>query len=161
MKGGSKYQSLLEYLRRCEQREVTLTFAEIELLINDTLPASARLKRAWWSNRSKGALQASAWMEAGYLMKKLDIDKECVTFRKQSNRYTVKRVDGTVQWNADLIKAMRIHMSLTQADFAERLGVRQQTVSEWENGVYNPTRSTSKYLSLVAEQAGFKYGESG
>lgn len=161
MKGRSKYQPLLEYLRRCEQGEVTLTFAEIELLINDTLPASAQINRAWWSNRSQGALQASAWMEAGYLVEKLDIDKKCVKFRKKSNRYTVQRVDGTVQWNADLIKAMRLYMGLTQADFAERLGVRQQTVSEWENSVYNPTRFTSKHLSLVAEQAGFKYGEGG
>lgn len=161
MKGESKYQPLLEYLRRSEQREVTLTFAQIELLINDTLPASAWVKRAWWSNRSKGALQASAWMEAGYLVEKLDLDEECVTFRKRSSGYTVQRLEGTVKWNAELIKAMRLHMGLTQAEFAEQLGVRQQTVSEWENGIYLPTRSRSKHLSLVAEQVGFKYREGG
>lgn len=159
MKGGSKYQPLFEYLRRSDQRAVTLTFAQIELLMNNTLPDSARVKRAWWSNRSKGALQAFAWMEAGYLVEKLDFEEESVTFRKRSNAYTVKRVDGTVQWNGELIKAMRLHMNLTQGQLAEELGVRQQTVSEWENGIYTPTRATAKHLTLVAQKAGFKYGE--
>ena len=161
MKGGSKYQPLLEYLRRSDQRGVALTFAQIELLMNETLPNSARVKRAWWSNRSKGALQASAWMEAGYLVEKLDLNGERVTFRKPSTAYKVQRINDTVPWNSDLIKALRFHMSLTQGQLAQELGVRQQTVSEWENGVYAPTRATSKHLTLVAEQAGFKYGEGG
>ena len=158
-KSGSKYGPLLEYLHRSEQREVTLTFAQIELLMNDTLPDSARVKRAWWSNRSKGALQALSWMEAGYIVSKLDLDEEYVTFRKRSNAYIAKRVDGTVQWDGELIKAMRLHMSLTQGQLAEELGVRQQTVSEWENGTYIPTRATAKHLSLVAQKAQFKYEE--
>ena len=159
MKRGGKYQPLLEYLQRSHQREVTLTFAQVEVLINRVLPDTARAKRAWWSNRTKGALQASAWMEAGYLVDKLDLAEEFVTFRKRSNGYTVQRIDGTVRWNQELIKAMRLHLGLTQAEFADQLGVRQQTVSEWETGIYPPSRSKSKYLSLVAEQAGFKYGE--
>ncbi|MDP8965182.1 MAG: transcriptional regulator, partial [Cyanobacteriota bacterium] len=78
MKEGSKYQPLLEFLRDSNQDEVTLTFAEIEALINDTLPDSARSKRAWWSNRSKGALQASAWMEAGYRVEDVALDGQRV-----------------------------------------------------------------------------------
>lgn len=159
MKGGSKYEPLFEYLCRSNQREVTLSFSEIEVLMAETLPESARIKRAWWSNRSKGALQASAWMEAGYLVYNLDLDRERVTFHKPSTGYKVQRVGDTVQWNSDLIKALRFHMSLTQGELALELGVRQQTVSEWENGIYTPTRATSKYLTLVAEQARFKYGE--
>ncbi|WP_442941399.1 hypothetical protein [Nostoc sp.] len=34
---------------------MTLSFTEIETLIRDTLPNSAKSKWAWWSNRSKGA----------------------------------------------------------------------------------------------------------
>jgi len=158
VKEGSKYQALFEYLRHSEQREVTLTFAQIELLMNSHLPSSARVKSAWWSNRSKGALQASSWMKAGYFVEKLDLDGECVTFRKRSHVYTVKPVNSPVQWNGELIKAMRLHLGFTQGQLAEELGVRQQTVSEWENGVYQPTRATAKHLTLVAEQAGFKYG---
>jgi DNA-binding transcriptional regulator YiaG len=159
MKEGSKYQPLLEFLRDSNQDEVTLTLAEIEALINDTLPDSARSKRAWWSNRSKGALQASAWMEAGYRVEDVDMDGQRVTFRKPTTKPKVQRVGDTVLWNAELIKALRRHMGLTQAEFAERIGVRQKTVSNWEIGLYEPTRSTSKHLELVAEIAGFRYEE--
>ncbi len=157
MREGSKYQPLLDYLHECDKGEVALTFAEIEALMNDQLPASARTKRAWWSNRTKGALQAVAWMEAGYRVEDVDLDEQKVTFRKANLKPTVQRVGDTVLWNAELIKTLRQHIGLTQAEFAERLGVRQQTVSEWENGVYKPTRSTSKHLELVAQTSGFVY----
>jgi DNA-binding transcriptional regulator YiaG len=155
MKEGSKYQPLLEFLRGSNQREVILTFAEIEALMNNPLPDSARSKRAWWSNRSKGALQASAWMEAGYRVENVDLDGQRVTFRKPTADYQVQRVGDTVLWNSQLIKALRLHMGLTQAEFAQTLGVRQATVSQWENSAYEPTLATSKYLTLIADQAGF------
>jgi DNA-binding transcriptional regulator YiaG len=62
-----------------------------------------------------------------------------------------------IEWTPDKIKALREHMGLTQEAFGEELGMRQQTISEWETGVYRPRRSTSKYLALVAERAGFDY----
>jgi DNA-binding transcriptional regulator YiaG len=157
MKPDSKYQPLLEFLRQSNQAEVILTFAEIEKLMNDTLPDSARKKRAWWSNRSKGALQASAWMEAGYRVEDVDLEQQRVTFRQPTAKPKVQRVGDTVLWNAQLIKALRRHMGLTQAEFAQKLGVYQQTVSQWENSAYEPTLATSKYLMLVADQAGFDY----
>jgi DNA-binding transcriptional regulator YiaG len=157
VKEGSKYQPLLEFLRGSNQSEVILTFAEIEALMNNPLPNSAKTKRAWWSNRSKGALQASAWMEAGYRVEDVDLDGQRVTFRKPITKPQVQRVGDTVLWNSELIKALRLHMGLTQAEFAKQLGVRQATVSEWENGVYEPTRSKSKHLELVAQMVGFAY----
>ena len=47
-------------------------------------------------------------------------------------------------------------MGLTQAQFAQQLGVRRQTVSEWENGAYDPDRSTAKFLGLIAKQSDFQ-----
>ncbi len=158
MKEGSKYQPLLEFLRGSNQSEVILTFVEIEALMNNPLPNSAKSKRAWWSNRSKGALQASAWMEAGYRVEDVNLDGQQVIFRKPTTGYQVQRVGDTVLWNSELIKALRLHMGLTQVEFAERLGVYQQTVSQWEKGAYEPTLATSKYLTLIAKQAEFKYG---
>ena len=160
MNKGSKYYSLFEYLRRSGQDEVALTFAKVEALLGG-LPQSARSSRGWWSNRSEGALQAQAWMEAGYHVVELDLDKERVTFRKPVLKYNVKREGGTVLWTGELVKALRAHMNLTQAQLAEELGVRQQTVSEWESSVYEPKRAMSKYLTLVAERAGFEYGKRG
>jgi len=157
MKPDSKYQPLLEFLQQSNQEEIILTFAEIEELMNDTLPDSAHKKRAWWSNRSKGALQASAWMEAGYRVEDVDLEQQRVTFRQPTAKPKVQRVGDTVLWNAQLIKALRRHMGLTQAEFAQKLGVYQQTVSQWENSAYEPTLATSKYLTLIAQQAGFEY----
>src|SRR4028119_181971 len=149
MKEGSKYQPLLEFLCGSNQSEVILTFAEIEALMNNPLPDSAKSKRVWWSNRSKGALQASAWMEAGYRVEDVDLDRQQVTLRKPTTDYQVQRVGDTVLWNSDLIKALRLHIGLTQAQFAKKLGVRQATVSQWENKAYEPTLATSKYLTLI------------
>jgi DNA-binding transcriptional regulator YiaG len=61
------------------------------------------------------------------------------------------------EWNAESIKALREHMGLSQQALADELGTRQQTISEWETGMYKPRRSTGNYLSLVAERAGFEY----
>lgn len=155
MREGSKYQALLEFLRGSNQEEVTLSFAEIEALINDRLPKSAKEQRAWWSNRTKGALQAEAWMEADYRVEDVDPIEQRVTFRKFTTNHQVKRLDGNVVWNSYSIKLLRLHMGLTQTEFAKQLGVRHQTVSEWERGLYEPTRATSKHLDLVAEKAGF------
>ena len=68
-----------------------------------------------------------------------------------------RRVQYVVDWDAEKVKALRDYLGLTQTQFAEELGVRQQTISEWEVGVYQPRRSTSKYLALIAERAGFTY----
>ena len=48
-------------------------------------------------------------------------------------------------------------MDVSQSVFARYLGVRQQTVSEWETGVYRPRGASGTLLSMVAEQAGFRY----
>jgi DNA-binding transcriptional regulator YiaG len=68
-----------------------------------------------------------------------------------------RRVEYVIEWDAERIKALRDHLGMTQQQLAEELGVRQQTISEWEVGVYAPRRSTSKYLSLIAEREGFAY----
>ena len=93
----------------------------------------------------------------------IDLAAQTVTFVRAPRRraaYTVRKSGDTVLWDADLIKALRAYMNLNQSQFAEHMGVRQQTVSEWEVGTYEPTRATCKYLMLVAEKAGFRYSES-
>jgi len=157
MKADSKYYPLYTYLHTQSLDELTLTLAEIESLLGLPLPASARANRAWWSNRSRGAVQADAWMSAGYHVETIDLENERITFRKPGLIYNVQRQGSTVLWNADLIKSLRHHMHWTQIDLADKLGMRQQTISEWENGLYEPKRSSSKLLTLIAEQAGFEY----
>lgn len=61
------------------------------------------------------------------------------------------------QWDADSIRALREYMGLTQQQMSEELGTRQQTISEWETGVYQPRGGSNRLLTLVAEQVGFEY----
>jgi DNA-binding transcriptional regulator YiaG len=156
-KPRNKYEPLHRHLRRTQQDEVTLTFAEIEGLLGDGLPETARTVRGWWSNRHTGSSQAVSWMDAGYHVVALDLAREQVTFRKPIRRYYARRVDDVAVWDGELIKGLREHMGFTQGQFAQEMGIRQQTVSEWETGVYAPTRATAKHLELIAERAGFKY----
>jgi DNA-binding transcriptional regulator YiaG len=62
-----------------------------------------------------------------------------------------------VRWDAEQLKALRQHLGLTQQELAEELGTRQQTISEWETGRYQPRGSSATLLTLVAERAGFEY----
>ena len=52
---------------------------------------------------------------------------------------------------------MRRHLDLTQARLAEELGTRQQTISEWEKGMYRPRGASATLLSIIAERSGFTY----
>ncbi len=61
-------------------------------------------------------------------------------------------------WDRRRIRALRSHLGLTQTQMADRLGVRQQTVSEWETGQYEPRGTSITLLGLVAESSDFEYG---
>ena len=60
-------------------------------------------------------------------------------------------------WNGGRIRALREHMGLTQQEMADQLGTRQQTISEWETGMYQPRGASSTLLRMVAERAKFEY----
>jgi DNA-binding transcriptional regulator YiaG len=61
------------------------------------------------------------------------------------------------QWDGDSIQALRQHLGLTQSELSEKLGTRQQTISEWETGMYRPRGASATLLTFIAEQARFKY----
>lgn len=62
-------------------------------------------------------------------------------------------------WDAEKVKALRDYLGLTQTQFAQELGILQQTVSQWECGYHYPKGASVKVLNLVAEKGKFKYGE--
>jgi len=61
------------------------------------------------------------------------------------------------RWDGENIQALRRHLGLTQRELSEKLGTRQQTISEWETGMYRPRGASATLLSIIAEQARFKY----
>ena len=62
-----------------------------------------------------------------------------------------------IDWDGRRINALRKHLGLTQQELADELGTRQQTISEWETGMYKPRGASSTLLTIVAERAGFEY----
>ncbi len=70
-----------------------------------------------------------------------------------NDQYKVNRT----QWDSQDIQALRRHLGLTQRELADRLGTRQQTISEWETGMYKPRGTSTTLLSIIAERAKFKY----
>ncbi len=71
---------------------------------------------------------------------------------RRRNRYRVNRV-----WTAEDVRALRSHLKVTQDELSIRLGIRQQTISEWEVGKHRPRGASRTLLNVIAEQAGFKY----
>jgi len=64
----------------------------------------------------------------------------------------------TFDWDADSVRALRHHLGYSQSTLARELGVRQQTVSEWETGAYRPRGASARLLTLVAREAQFDLG---
>jgi putative transcriptional regulator len=62
-----------------------------------------------------------------------------------------KRKRERKPWTAERIAALREELGLTQVAMADELGVRQQTVSEWETGRYEPRGASARMLQMLAE----------
>lgn len=60
-------------------------------------------------------------------------------------------------WDTNGVRALRRHLGITQEELSERLGMRQQTVSEWEVGKHRPRGASLTLLNVIAEVAGFAY----
>lgn len=60
----------------------------------------------------------------------------------------------TAEWDAEAVWRLREQLGVTQAELAERIGTRQQTISEWETGASSPRRMSQRLLRMVAEESG-------
>ena len=65
------------------------------------------------------------------------------------------------EWDKEKVRALRRHLKATQQEMAEEMGTRQQTVSEWETGLYRPRGASKKLLAILAERSRFRYGTEG
>ncbi len=61
-------------------------------------------------------------------------------------------------WDARRVHGLRRGLGLSQAAFARELGVRQQTVSEWETGRYAPRGASARLLALFEERLPYDAG---
>lgn len=78
-----KYAPLYDHLRAADTPTCTLSFQQVEQLLEERLPASARQHRAWWANEAEGShVQAAAWMDAGWRVAEVDLETGSVRFQR-------------------------------------------------------------------------------
>ena len=78
-------------------------------------------------------------------------------YPKACKLWMMAKKETKKEWDSRQIRELREHMGLTQQEMANALGTRQQTISEWEVGMYQPRGTSSTLLSIIAERAKFKY----
>jgi hypothetical protein len=77
-----KYTPLRDFLIEQDEPTVSMTFAEIEELLGQPLPAS-KSSRAWWSNNPDNNVMTREWLAAGYLAEAVDIKGQKLVFRRR------------------------------------------------------------------------------
>ena len=78
---AGKYGPLERYLRDLpkSQKEVTLSFEQIERILHTKLPSSAYESRTWWDHEKEGNhVNERAWTNAGWKIDGVDIHQKWV-----------------------------------------------------------------------------------
>lgn len=80
-----KYAPLLEYFARLDKPRITLTFAEIEMIIRSPLPVHAYRDRSWWRYKPGRTHPPRAWFDGGYDAADVDVKRERVKFVRRES----------------------------------------------------------------------------
>ena len=70
---------------------------------------------------------------------------------------TLNSIPSNFIWNSKTIKSLRVYTDMSQTDLAHKVGVRQQTVSEWETETYRPRGASIKMLNMIAADFGYDF----
>jgi hypothetical protein len=82
---AGKYTPLEQHLKALppDQHDVTMTFAQIERIINYKLPMSAYKYQAWWANeKNPHQPEKQAIANAGWRVDSLKLSQKWVRFRR-------------------------------------------------------------------------------
>jgi hypothetical protein len=81
-RAGLKYEPLSRHLRKLDSDLWRASFGEIERILGQSPPSSARRHSVWWSNSPVEGRHSSAWLDLGWQTSDLDIAREQVSFRR-------------------------------------------------------------------------------
>lgn len=91
----SKYEPLTQFLSAQRSREVPMSFTEIERVLGFHLPTKASGIRAWWSNNPSNNVMTKAWLAAGFVTERVDMDSRRLVFRKSGDPAATTVVSST------------------------------------------------------------------
>ena len=66
---------------------------------------------------------------------------------------TASRADTPREWTPGRIQQLRKRLDMSQKELAKRMGVRQATVSDWQNGKQSPSPMARRLLDRLAAAA--------
>ena len=75
------YLKLAVYLQNCGTEVITLSFSQIEVIIEKPLPASSYQHSAWWGKDEKHT--QCVWLNVGYKARNINLTQKTVTFCKE------------------------------------------------------------------------------
>ncbi len=137
-----KYEPLGRYLADLNhwETQISLTFEQVEVIIDAKLPYSAFHYRQWWENQ-KGGSSAPHWHGAGFKVKTVDMAQKYVTFCRLSK--SSKDANETCWLEKPSIKEITnaIEKKASEFSFGDFQSIRQQLKGK---STCSPTIFTAK-----------------
>lgn len=112
-----KYAALGAHLKAlpASLNETTLTFMQVEKIIQTDLPPSAFKYREWWANQEGGS-RAPHWRAAGFAVDRVNFARKQVTFRRSSAALGYGDVSGRERTDAAEVLRRDLEKTLREAN---------------------------------------------
>jgi len=81
----ARFNPLRDYLASYRASQLNLTFGYIESILKFELETAAYTFKSWWENDRKHP-QAMSWLEAGWEVDDVDMQREGVVFKRVKNK---------------------------------------------------------------------------
>src|SRR5881275_58125 len=78
----SKYSIFGVYLANIPEKQIKMSFEQIEKILGFALPPTAYKQRAWWSNNSSNNVMTRVWRKAHFRTEDVDMVKRQLVFRR-------------------------------------------------------------------------------
>lgn len=119
----SKYAPLGDHLRKAPGSELTLTFDQIEAIIDDDLPPSALNHDEWWQNSTPGTdshVQALAWMTNGWRKSRVDRAARYVTFSRAGSNPDAEALENLAPRRKEVVYDILRRANISVNDWHRR-----------------------------------------
>lgn len=117
----SRYSPLADYLinRPPEERELALSFRDLEGLLRGDLPVSAKSDRTWWANTLRSN-HGRRWLQAGWKVGQVDLTGERVTFRRVDGETSLLRqISGGYEKLKRFLSSLPVQQEQVALSFGE------------------------------------------
>lgn len=89
---GRKYAALAAYLERQLVDEFSISFADIEKILDFPLPPSARTHDPWWSNSRSPGRHNEAWLGVGWEVADRNMTAQTISFRRFDTSRSIRSI---------------------------------------------------------------------